>query len=99
MKTSNLTHCSTQFTVIIHELWGPTDKNYVRKWKHTSSSSYRSSAVNSGFTQSVTSLHFLNQQSALTSPVTPCMPTANLTVGFFAFIFVVNNKYTKISLP
>ena len=43
---------------------GTTDKNYVGKWKHVSSSSYRNTAVISGFTQSALCLHYLIQQSA-----------------------------------
>ena len=79
--------------------WGTTDKNYVGKWKHISSSSYRNIAVISGFTQSAPSLHYLIQQSASISPATPCMPTANLTADFSSFIFVEMNKYTKLFLP
>ena len=77
---------------------GTTDKNYIGKWKHISSSRYRHSTVISGLTQSVLSCHYLILQSALTSPVTPCMPTANLTADVL-IIFVAINKYTKIFLP
>jgi len=78
---------------------GTTDKNYVGKWKHISSSSYRNSAVISGSTQSAPSIHYLIQQSASTSLATPCMPTAKLTADFSLFIFVEMNKYTKLFLP
>lgn len=85
-RNLHLIHCSIQFTLIINALCRHYRENYVGSQKHISSSSYQNTAIISGFIQGVLNLHCLIQQSALTSPATPCMLTANPTVSFFLVI-------------